>query len=32
MSVGHAIAPTLALEGLCGRLRLADNDCIELST
>jgi hypothetical protein len=31
LSVGHAIAHTLALEGLCGRLRLADNDTIELS-
>lgn len=26
LSVGHSIAHTLALEGLCGRLRLADND------
>jgi hypothetical protein len=31
LSVGHSIAHTLALEGLCGRLRLADNDNIELS-
>lgn len=31
LSVGHAIAHTLALEGLCGQLRLADNDTIELS-
>jgi hypothetical protein len=31
LSVGHAIAHTLALEGLCGRLRLADFDTIELS-
>jgi hypothetical protein len=31
LSVGHAIAHTLALEGLCGRLRLADNDSIELT-
>ena len=31
LSVGHSIAHTLALEGLCGRLRLADNDRIELS-
>src|SRR6476659_8340554 len=31
LSVGHAIAHTLALEGLFGRLRLADNDRIELS-
>ena len=31
LSVGHSIAHTLALEGLCGRLRLADNDTIELS-
>ena len=31
LSVGHAIAHTLALEGMCGRLRLADNDRIELS-
>jgi hypothetical protein len=31
LSVGHSIAHTLALEGLCGRLRLADNDRLELS-
>lgn len=31
LSVGHSIAHTLALEGICGRLRLADNDNIELS-
>lgn len=31
LSVGHSIAHTLALEGLCGELRLADNDTIELS-
>jgi len=31
LSVGHAIAHTLALEGLCGRLTLADFDEIELS-
>ena len=31
LSVGHPIAYTLALEGLCGRLRLADFDEIELS-
>ena len=31
LSVGHAIAFTLALEGLCGELRLADFDEIELS-
>lgn len=31
LSVGHAIAHTLALEGLCGQLRLADFDAIELS-
>jgi len=31
LSVGHSIAHTLALEGLCGHLRLADNDTIELS-
>jgi tRNA A37 threonylcarbamoyladenosine dehydratase len=31
LSVGHAIAHTLALEGLCSRLRLADHDAIELS-
>ncbi|GAA4832453.1 Rv1355c family protein [Actinomycetospora corticicola] len=31
LSVGHAIAHTLALEGLCGRLRLADFDAIDLS-
>ncbi|WP_244976148.1 Rv1355c family protein [Nocardia huaxiensis] len=30
-SVGHAVAHTLALEGLCGRLRLADFDSIELT-
>ncbi|MEC3951835.1 Rv1355c family protein [Nocardia sp. CDC153] len=30
-SVGHAVAYTLALEGICGRLRLADFDTIELS-
>ncbi|MFF0489921.1 Rv1355c family protein [Nocardia sp. NPDC004068] len=30
-SVGHAVAITLALEGSCGRLRLADFDTIELS-
>jgi len=30
-SVGHAIAHTLALEGSCGLLRLADFDDIELS-
>ncbi|MTE15498.1 Rv1355c family protein [Nocardia aurantiaca] len=29
-SVGHAVAYTLALEGICGRLRLADFDAIEL--
>ncbi len=31
LSVGHAIAYTLAQEGLCGSLRLADLDSIELS-
>lgn len=31
LSVGHAIAYTLAMEGLCSELRLADLDVIELS-
>ena len=31
LSVGHSIAYVLALEGLCGALRLADFDTIELS-
>lgn len=31
LSVGHAIAHTLALEGLCGELRLCDFDRLELS-
>ncbi|PZF84041.1 Rv1355c family protein [Jiangella anatolica] len=31
LSVGHAIAHTLALEGSCGHIRLADFDQIELS-
>jgi molybdopterin/thiamine biosynthesis adenylyltransferase len=31
LSVGHVIAHTLAAQGLCGRLRLADFDHIELS-
>jgi molybdopterin/thiamine biosynthesis adenylyltransferase/nitroreductase len=31
LSVGHAVAHTLALEGLAGRLRLADFDRVELS-
>lgn len=31
LSVGHVIAHTLALEGLCGALRLADFDHLELS-
>ncbi|QBI22073.1 Rv1355c family protein [Egibacter rhizosphaerae] len=31
LSVGHAIAHTLALEGLCGHLALADFDHLELS-
>ncbi len=31
LSVGHVIAHTLAAEGLCGELRLADFDGIELS-
>ncbi|MCM6777222.1 Rv1355c family protein [Nocardia sp. CDC159] len=30
-SVGHAVAFNLALEGACGRLRLADFDALELS-
>ena len=31
LSVGHVIAHTLALEGLCGELRLTDSDHVELS-
>jgi molybdopterin/thiamine biosynthesis adenylyltransferase len=31
LSVGHVIAHTLAAEGICGELRLADFDRIELS-
>ncbi|MGH3678216.1 MAG: Rv1355c family protein [Mycobacterium sp.] len=31
LSVGHAIAHTLAQEGVCGRFRLADFDDLELS-
>jgi molybdopterin/thiamine biosynthesis adenylyltransferase len=31
MSVGHAIAYTLAAQGLCGELRLTDFDALELS-
>ncbi len=31
LSVGHAAGHTLALEGLCGALRLADFDAIDLS-
>ena len=31
LSVGHVIAHTLAAQGLCGELRLADFDRIELS-
>jgi len=31
LSVGHAVAHTLATEGLCGELRLADFDALELS-
>ena len=31
LSVGHVIAHTLALQGLCGTLRLADFDHLELS-
>ncbi|GAA4880085.1 Rv1355c family protein [Actinomycetospora straminea] len=31
LSVGHTIAHTLALEGLCGELRLADFDAVEVS-
>ncbi|MGB1276846.1 MAG: Rv1355c family protein, partial [Nannocystaceae bacterium] len=31
LSVGNAVATTIALEGLCGELRLADFDTLELS-
>lgn len=31
LSVGHAIAHVLAMEGICGNLRLADFDRLELS-
>ncbi|MFZ2176440.1 MAG: Rv1355c family protein [Rhodococcus sp. (in: high G+C Gram-positive bacteria)] len=31
LSVGHAVALALALEGVCGALRLADFDTLELS-
>lgn len=31
LSVGHAVAHTLAMEGLCGELRLADFDELDLS-
>lgn len=31
LSVGHAIAHTIAMEGICGQIRLADFDEIELS-
>ncbi|MEJ2870658.1 Rv1355c family protein [Actinomycetospora sp. OC33-EN08] len=31
LSVGHAVAHTLALEGLCGRMRLADFDDVAVS-
>ena len=31
LSVGHAVAHTLALEGLAGELRLADFDAVEVS-
>ncbi|MEZ0341242.1 Rv1355c family protein [Mycobacterium sp. pV006] len=31
LSVGHAVAHTLAMQGLCGHLRLADFDDLELS-
>lgn len=31
LSVGHAIAHTLATQGLCGELRLADFDAIDVS-
>jgi molybdopterin/thiamine biosynthesis adenylyltransferase len=31
LSVGHVIAHTLAVQGLCGELRLADFDLLELS-
>lgn len=30
-SVGHAIAHTIAMEGICGRIKLADFDTIELA-
>ncbi|MFI1912018.1 Rv1355c family protein [Nocardia sp. NPDC020380] len=30
-SVGHSVAYALALEGICGRLRLADFDAVELT-
>ena len=31
LSVGHAVAHTIAIEGLCGELRLADFDVLDLS-
>ncbi len=31
LSVGHAVAHTLAMQGMCGELRLADFDELELS-
>ncbi|MGE2734519.1 Rv1355c family protein [Mycolicibacterium vaccae] len=31
LSVGHAVAHTLAMQGLCGHLRLADFDHLELT-
>ncbi|MDJ0392952.1 Rv1355c family protein [Rhodococcus sp. G-MC3] len=31
LSVGHAVAHTIAIEGLCGELRLADFDELDLS-
>ncbi len=31
LSVGNAVATTIALEGLCGELRIADYDTLELS-
>ena len=31
LSVGHVIAHTLVMQGLCGELRLADFDDLELS-
>jgi hypothetical protein len=31
LSAGHAAAVTIALEGLCGELRVADHDAVEVS-